>query len=114
MKTIENREKRAKEVNTQTTRVDGGRRHEKITCRRETPHGVFPAGAEVEYPIFQRLTVQMVASYDYLSLLLSLFSSCQARIQDSTTGGQGPVFDDGGAKAPKSQNFPKIIRVPLM
>ena len=27
-------------------------------------------------------------------------------------GGQGPVFDDGGAKVPKSQNSPKIIRVP--
>ena len=32
----------------------------------------------------------------------------QARIQDSTTGGgQGPIFGDGGAKAPKFQNSPK-------
>ena len=28
--------------------------------------------------------------------------------------GPRPIFDDGGAKAPKSQNSPKIIRVPLM
>ena len=35
----------------------------------------------------------------------------QARIQDSTTGGPRPSFRRrGGAKAPKSQNFPKIIR----
>ena len=25
-------------------------------------------------------------------------------------GGQGPIFDDGGGKASKFQNFPKIIR----
>ena len=37
----------------------------------------------------------------------------QARIQDSTTGGAKAQFSTtGGAKAPKSQNFPKIIRVP--
>ena len=32
----------------------------------------------------------------------------QARIQDSTTGGgQGPIFDDGGAKAPNLKIPPK-------
>ena len=44
---------------------------------------------------------------------LSTLDSDQARIQNSTTGGgQGPIFDDGRGKAPKSQNSPKIIRVP--
>ena len=38
---------------------------------------------------------------------------CQARIQDSTTGGgQGPIFDDGGGQGPQISKFPKIIRVP--
>ena len=34
----------------------------------------------------------------------------QARLQDSATGGgASPIFADGGGKAPKFQNFLKIL-----
>ena len=49
----------------------------------------------------------------YPRLVFSLLQSPGPYRPDSVTGGARPNFDDGGGKAPKFQNFPKIIRVPI-
>ena len=69
---------------------------------------------EAEFPNAKQMTDKVILITRACVVSTSVEGWGQARIQDSTTGGARPSFRRRGGQGPKSQNFRKIIRVPLM